>query len=382
MAKKNLKILIAAGEASGDSHAAKVVEALREARRDADIEFFGIAGPKMREAGVEPVVMADELSIVGLAEIGRALPIFLRAFRKIKHAADTRKPDVAVLVDFPDFNLKLARSLKRRGIGVVYYISPQLWAWRQYRIRTIRKYVDLLITILPFEKDWYAARGVTHVEYIGSPLAREVHVGRSKEEFCSEHLLDPSKSIITLLPGSRHKEIVRILPVMIEATERVRESVPGIQFVVPVSSAANRIDVERLLNASGGVAAVVEGETYDAVNASDAAAVASGTATLETGIIGTPMVVVYKTSQVNYSLLEPMIDVPYYGLINLIAEKGVARELIQSAFTAEALANELIDLLRPERNIVVREELKAAAEKLGHGGASRRAAETILRVIG
>src|ERR1041385_8021863 len=164
MPDNNLRIMIVAGEASGDLHAAKLVRALREAVGDREIEFFGAAGPRMREEGVEPVVRSDELSVVGLPEIARALPMFIKAIRKLKNTALDRKPDIAVLVDFPDFNLKLAKSLKRQGIKVVYYISPQLWAWRSYRVRTIKKFVDLVITILPFEKEWYATRGVDHVE--------------------------------------------------------------------------------------------------------------------------------------------------------------------------------------------------------------------------
>src|SRR5829696_1766078 len=168
--KSSLKIMIVAGEASGDLHAAKLVRALREEASGTEIEFFGCAGPKLREAGVEPVVHADDLSIVGLLEIGRALPIFLKAFGRLKRAAKERNPDVAILVDFPDFNLKLARTLKRSGTTVVYYISPQLWAWRKYRLRTVRKSVDMLLAILPFEKDWYSSNGIDHVHYVGSPL--------------------------------------------------------------------------------------------------------------------------------------------------------------------------------------------------------------------
>lgn len=377
--KQKLKIMIVAGEASGDGHAAKLVKAIYAELPDAEIEFFGAAGPRMRDAGVEPVVMSDDLSIVGLTEIGRALPMFLRAYRTLKKAAIERRPDAVILVDFPDFNLKLAKSLKRHGLKIIYYISPQLWAWRKYRVATVKKYVDLMITILPFEKDWYARHNVTHVEYVGSPLAREVRAERSKEEFVRDHGLDPSEPIIALLPGSRHKEIVRILPVMIEAAERISFINPAAQFIVPVSSEKNRLDVEGIPSKTA--FKIIENETYDAINAADVAAVTSGTATLETGIIGTPMVVVYKTSSLNYGLLEPIIDVPHYGLINLIAGKRVAAELIQSEFTGETLAAELMDLLQPKKNEQMRAELKAAAEKLGHGGASKRAAQAVLGVI-
>lgn len=379
--------MIVAGEASGDLHAAKLVKALQEIP-DVNFTFFGSAGKMMRDAGVEPVVMADNLSIVGLPEIARALPMFFRIFAKLKHAALTRKTDLVILVDFPDFNLKLAKSLSKSGARIVYYISPQLWAWRQYRIRVIRKYVDLVISILPFEKSWYAQRGVDHVEYVGSPLAREVHATLGKAEFCELHGLLSKMPIVALLPGSRHKEIVRILPVMLETAAEMAKSDPTMQFVIPAASEKNQSDVNEVLESvrSSGlqlpkILITVQDETFNALGASDVAAVASGTATLETGIIGTPMAIVYKTSGLNYKLLRPLIEVEHFGLINLIAGERVAAEFIQDEFTGTILAKELSRLLEPNENAAVRERLSAAAEKLGHGGASKRAAELIMRIL-
>lgn len=375
--------MIVAGEASGDRHAAKLVRAIREIRPSRDISFFGSAGPLMRAASVEPIVEADALSIVGIVEIGLALPTFVRAFKKLLNVARERKPDAVVLVDFPDLNLKLAKALKKRGLTVIYYISPQLWAWRKYRLKTIKKYVDLVLTILPFEKQWYLGNGFDRVEYVGSPLAREVSVSLSREQFRRKHQISNVNALVALLPGSREKEIARILPVMLDAAEELRRSVPDTQFVVPVATRQNRTQAEGILLSGphSRCAKIVENETYDAVAASDVAAVTSGTATLETGMLGTPMVVVYKSSEINYRLLEPLIDVPHYGLINLIAEKRVAKELIQGEFTARSLSAELLDLLRPERNAEVREELRIATDKLGHGGASKRAADAILKLM-
>jgi lipid-A-disaccharide synthase len=383
-----LNIMVVAGEASGDLHAAKLVRALRESAPDTEIEFFGCAGPRMRDAGVEPVVEADSLSIVGLIEIGRALPVFLKAFGRLKRAAKERRPDVAILVDFPDFNLKLAKTLKRSGTRVVYYISPQLWAWRKYRLRTVRKHVDLLLAILPFEKDWYAENGIDHVHYVGSPLAKEVHWNVEKPEFCRKHGFDPDGPIVSLLPGSRHKEISRIFPVMLECALRLSGQLPDIQCGVPRGSKHTADEARSILsnfsaslNDAKLTAVVIENETYDAVHASDAAAVTSGTATLETGIIGTPMAIVYKTSPINYMLLRPLITVDHFGLINLIAGRRVASELIQDEFTPETLADEMLRLLSPEVNRLVRAELQTASDKLGHGGASTRAALAILDLI-
>lgn len=379
------KIMIVAGEASGDAHAAKLVNALRDAEPETAFEYFGSAGPKMREAGVDAIVQSDDLSVVGVAEIAGALPMFLRALKKLKTAAAGRKPDVAILVDFPDFNLELAKWLKKNGYTVVYYISPQLWAWRKYRISTIRKYVDLLLTILPFEKAWYASHGVEHVEYIGNPLANEVSTDGTKKEFCDRSGLDPQKPIIALLPGSRHKEIVRILPIMLETATEMTKKDSELQFVIAVARGRNRSDVDKALMEAPDlpkVLRIVENDTYNALAHSDAAAVTSGTATLETGILGTPLVIVYATSALNYALLKPLISVEHYGLINLIAGKKVAKELIQNDFTPVTLSTELFRLLEPEVNREMREDLRIAREKLGSGGASRRAAEAILKLLG
>lgn len=380
------KIMIVAGESSGDTHAAKLVRAIREAEPGS--EFFGAAGPKMRAAGVEPVIESDGLSIVGLAEIASALPLFLRTFRDLKRAAIERKPDVVVLVDFPEFNLKLAGALKHKGFRIVYYISPQLWAWRKYRLAAVRKNVDLMLTILPFEKEWYAKHGVENVEYVGSPLAREVHTSVEREEFCQAHDLDHGKPIIALLPGSRHKEIVRVLPVMLHAAQEISKQNSDVQFVIACASDRHSSHVQSVIEEIGSkdgqlpnILKIVHNETYDALNAANVAAVTSGTATLEAGIIGTPMAIVYKTSELNYKLFEPIIDVPHYGLINLIAGKRLAKELIQSDFTAQSLSDELLRLLNPEVNSAMRAELKMTADKLGHGGASKRAAEAILKLI-
>jgi len=377
--------MIVAGEASGDAHSAALIEALRELSPDTEFEFFGAAGPKMRSAGVDAIVDSDDFAIVGLAEIARALPMFWSAFTKLKQAAVVRKPDLVILVDFPEFNLKLAKTLKRQGFRVVYYISPQLWAWRKYRVSAVRKYVDLMLTILPFEKEWYASNGVPQVEYVGNPLANEVHSRIGKEEFCKIHKLDSNRPVISLLPGSRQTEITRILPEMLAAAELIVNERRDVQFVVAAASTKARNSIDPIIRNEvlkglriPETLIVVEKNTYEALNASDAAAVTSGTATLETGIIGTPLVVVYKGSTLNYKLLRPLINVEHFGLINLIAEKRIAKELIQNDFTPEALSAEIIRLLEPDVNSSVRGDLRSAVAKLGTGGASKKAAEAIL----
>lgn len=386
--KEKIKMMIVAGEASGDAHAAKLVRAIKESAPETDFEFFGAAGEKMREAGVEAIVRSDHLSIVGLLEIGRALPLFLNVFRKLKKAAFERKPDAVVLVDFPEFNLKLAKSLKKKNIKTIYYISPQIWAWRSYRLNGIKRDVDLLLTILPFEKDWYEKRGFSKVEYVGSPLAREIKAHQTKDEFCKKHDLDSSKPLVSLLPGSRHKEITRIFPPLLETAVLMAEKNPEIQFITALASNRHRSYIEKTIAGAKEKNLkppenffVIEGETLDALNASDAAAVTSGTATLETAIIGTPFALVYKTSPLNYKIFRPVISVEHFGLVNLIAEHRLIKEFIQHEFTPEILSAELFDLLKPENNKKMRAELAKVSDKLGHGGASKRAAEAILKEL-
>jgi lipid-A-disaccharide synthase len=377
--------MIVAGEASGDAHAAALVRALREAAPATQIDFFGSTGAQMRAAGVDSVVRADELAILGLWEVGQALPKFWRAYGELKRAASERKPAAVVLVDWPDFNLRLATWLHRRGVPVIYYISPQLWAWRSYRARSVQRDVDLLLSILPFEKDWYAARGMTQVEYVGHPLAGEVYPHYDREEFCRRNNLDTSRPIVTLLPGSRHKELVRILPPMLEAAVLISKQRPDVQFVVVVAPNRNPDEARDIIvghdSPHKDSLRLVHHETREALAAADAAAVASGTATLEAALLGTPLVIVYKESALNWHTLGSLITAEHYGLANLIAGRRIVTELIQDDLTGESLARELLGLLDADRNAAMRTELKSVAEKIGEPGASDRAARAILDFI-
>ncbi|MCY7375554.1 MAG: lipid-A-disaccharide synthase [Pyrinomonadaceae bacterium] len=376
--------MLVAGEASGDAHAAKLVDALRGQSPETRFEFFGATGERMRNAGVETVVNADYLAIVGLPEIARALPMFWNIFQTLKKAATDRKPDAVILIDFPDFNLKLAKSLKKQGLKIIYYISPQLWAWRKYRAKTVKSSVDLMLTILPFEKDWYEKQGIAHVEYVGNPLAKEVHSELTKDEFCAKYNLDPAKPIISLLAGSRHKEVVKILPPLLETAALMESKNKNLQFVIALAPTRRLAEIEAAKSIARNTPKnliVVPGETCEAVHASDAAAVTSGTATLETAILNTPMAIVYKTSALNYKLLRPLITVEHFGLINLIAQERLAKELIQDDFTPETLSAELFRLLEPAVNQKMRERLREVTATLGHGGAARRAAAAILKEL-
>ena len=393
---ESLRLMVVAGEESGDAHAAALVRALRECAPATRFEFFGSTGARMREAGVESVVREDDLAITGLVEIARALPRFAAAYRALKRAALERRPNAVVLVDWPDFNLALARTLRRRGLKIIYYISPQLWAWRSHRVRQVRRDVDLMLTILPFERDWYAARGVAHVEFVGHPLAGRARPHDSRAEFCARHDLDPSKPVVALLPGSRRKEFERILPVMLDATARVSqtthgaqfsETPPGVQFVVALASRRSPEEAERVIAAHLEASSlaprvrIVHDEAREALAAADAAAVCSGTATLEAALTGTPLIVVYKESALNWHTLGRLINVEHYGLVNLVAGRRVAPELMQDDFTGASLARELLALLDPVHNARVRTRLREATAQLGEGGASLRAADAVLRAV-
>ena len=376
--------MIVAGEASGDAHAAALVHALREVAPESQLDFFGATGPLLRDAGVDSIVRSDDLAILGLMEIGRALPKFWRAYRLLKQAAIERKPDAVILVDWPDFNLKLARTFHRRGLKVIYYISPQLWAWRSYRARNIRRDVDLLLSILPFEKDWYADRGIDHVEFVGHPLAGEVHVAHDRAEFCRAAKLDPRLPIISLLPGSRRKEVERILPPMLEAAALISARRPEVQFVIVVAPSRSSEELREIIRSQRATPEplpsclhLVSNQSREALAASDAAAIASGTATLEAALLETPMVIVYKESLINWHTLGRLINVEHYGLVNLVAGERVATELMQDDLNGERLANELLLLLDEKRNEEARERLLEVADDLGEGGASKRAAEII-----
>ncbi len=385
----HLRLMIVAGEPSGDAHAAALVRALRAEAPDVEFEFFGATGALMREAGVDSVVRSDELAILGLAEIAGALPKFWRAYKALKRAVIERRPDVVVLVDWPDFNLRLARALHRRGMRVIYYISPQLWAWRSYRVRNIRRDVDLLLSILPFEPQWYKKRGVEHVEFIGHPLTGEVNPRYGREEFCRRNKLDPTRPIIALLPGSRRKELERILPPMLDAANIISRERPETQFVVALAANRSRAEANTIIEAasrnnSHGASNLhlSQFETREVLAAADAAAVASGTATLEAALIDTPFVIVYKESFINWHTLGRLISAEHFGLINLIAGERLVTELMQNDFDGERLAEELKTLLNRERNETARARLKEAAARLGTGGASHRAARAILKEVG
>ena len=375
-----LKLMLVAGEASGDKHAAHLVKALHSLRPDVQFEFFGAGGDEMRAAGVETLVDVRELAIMGALEVASALPKFLRVFRQLRTAAKIRQPDAVILLDWPEFNLRLAKKLRRDGQRVFYYISPQVWAWRSYRVKAIKRDVERMLVILPFEKEFYEQYGI-QVDYVGHPLLDSVHVTASREEFCRTYKLDTNQPIVALLPGSRHKEVSYILPPMVEAAQRLSQSNPEIQIVTALAPTIARAEAEAIIRTTPNIT-LVENDTYNAVAAANLAVVASGTATLETAIIGTPLIVCYRASELNWKIFTPLIKTPFVGMPNLIAGKEIAPEILQKNLTGQNLAQQIIQFIGdPARLQKARTDLAEVRARLGAAKASERAASVILAAL-
>ncbi len=367
-----IPLLLSAGEASGDMYAAQLATSL-QARLDA--QFFGMGGPQMQAAGVELVTNYEEVSVVGITEILKHLPSLIKAMDHIVSEAEKRRPVLAILTDFPGFHLRLARKLLPKGIRNVYYICPQFWAWRPWRVNLIRRRFEKALCIFPFEKEFFSNAGVS-TEFIGHPLVGIVKATKDRKQFCEAHALAPGRPIVAVLPGSRSAEVEHHLPVLQEACARIYAKMP-VQFVV---AAAHAKDVN-LLKAGWPHAlkvCVLEGETYNALAAADATIVSSGTATVEAALLDAPMVVVYRVSPLTAKLAKPLVRTRYFAMVNLIAEKQVVPELVQDDFTPDRVASEVLNLLHdPNARRTMRAGLAEVRQRLGPPGAVDRAADAI-----
>ncbi|HVO99847.1 MAG TPA: lipid-A-disaccharide synthase [Bryobacteraceae bacterium] len=332
-----MRIFISAGEASGDLYASRVVEAFRARHKDAD--FWGCAGPRMQAAGVRAIVDSRSISVVGLVEVVAHIPRIYREFRKLKRAIDAEKPDVAVLTDSPDFHFRLARFLHRRRVPVVYLIAPQAWAWRQGRVRTMRANIDRLLCIFPFEEEFFNSHGVP-ATYIGHPLARIVKPSMAREEFLVRFNLPKDKRLVVLLPGSRHGEVERHLGPLLDATRRLAGR--DLVFVMALSGGFGNTFSERIRAAS---IQLIEGVTWDALAHADLALAASGTVTMEAAMLGCPLVTFYKVNALTWILGRWLVRAPFLSMVNLVAGRKIAPELIQNQMTGENIAREAIHLL-------------------------------------
>jgi lipid-A-disaccharide synthase len=357
------KVLISAGEASGDLYAAGLVEALHS--RNPDLEFFGCAGRRMQRAGVRAVVDAASLAVVGLVEVVTHIPRIYREYRKLIRAAEEERPDLAILTDSPDFHLRLARRLKRLGIPVIYLVAPQVWAWRKGRLPAMRQNIDQLLCIFPFEAEFFARNGI-EARYIGHPLTRLVRPSASREELKRRYRIPDESAVVALLPGSRKGEIERHLPVLIEAVEKIRQASRGLalRFIlaVPAGGLLGTNFRERISEAS---IQVLEGQTWDVLACAELALAASGTVTIEATLIGTPMVTFYRVNKLSWLMGRYLVKVPFYSMVNLVGGRRVVPELIQSGMTPSRVAGEALALLTDERaRASMRGELQLVAERL------------------
>jgi lipid-A-disaccharide synthase len=371
-----IPILLSAGEASGDMYAARLAQAL-QARQD--VQIFGMGGPQMQAAGVELVTHYDEVSVVGITEIVKHLPSLLKAMDRMVSEAERRKPALAILTDFPGFHLRLARKLQPKGIRNVYYICPQFWAWRPWRANLVRRRFEKALCIFPFEEEFFTRAGVS-TEFIGHPLVGTVCAKKDRKQFCESHSLIPGRPVVAVLPGSRSAELAHHLPVLQEACARIHAKLP-VQFVV---AAAHAKDMPALQSGwpHGLKVCVVEGETYDALAAADAAIVSSGTATVEAALLDSPMVVVYRVSPLTATLAKPLVRTPYFAMPNLIAEKKVVPELVQDDFTPDRVAASILELLQdPNARRTLKAGLAEVRKRLGPPGAVDRAADSIARLL-
>jgi lipid-A-disaccharide synthase len=371
------KVLIIAGEVSGDLHASAFV---REVRRfDPEIEFVGMGGEELRRQGVSIVVPSEELAVVGLTEVLPKIGKVLAAWKKLGALLENGEIRAVVLVDFPDFNLRIARKAYHLGIPVFYYISPQVWAWRPGRVASIARYVRKMAVVFPFEVDFYRSHGVS-VEFVGHPLVERVRATEDRWTFLTRYGLDSNKRVIALMPGSRMSEIRRLLKPMLGAAERLWKEEGITQFLLPLASGISRSDCDPWLSALSIPVTVVEGETYNAIGASDVVVVASGTATLETALLARPMVVVYKTSWLTYGMGRILVEVPFIAMPNLILGRSLVPELLQGEVTAERIALEVASILAGWRSDIV-EGLGEIPHRLGERRASEQAAGLFLEML-
>lgn len=368
-----------ATEASADLHAARVLEELSALRPD--VRAFGMGGPRLRQAGLEALRRAEEMSVMGIAEVVPKIPVILGILRQLARAAEERRPKVALLVDSPDFNLRLAQRLKRAGVKVVYYVSPSVWAWRRGRVRHIARVVDRMLCILPFEERFYEGTGVS-ARFVGHPFAERPLPG-PPERYRAALGLAPGRITVALLPGSRRSELRRIFPPMLAAAELVRARHPDVQFVVPVAAGLEPGALAPYLERHHSLEVkLAPGATEAAVGASDAALVKSGTSTLEAALMLRPMVVVYRLSWLTYLVGRLFVRLAHFALVNLLAGRTVVPELLQREASPERMAAELELLLGdgPARAAQLRglEEVRAS---LGEPGAPRRVAEELARTL-
>jgi lipid-A-disaccharide synthase len=371
--RRNFNIMIVAGEASGDLHGAYLMRAMKE-RQDVPLSFYGIGGDKMAKEGMQLMADAADMAVMGLTEVISRLWFIRKIMKRLKRSLENERPDLVILIDYPGFNLALAKEAQKKGIAVLYYISPKVWAWRSGRIKTIKQVVNHIALIFPFEEELYRKAGVKGT-FVGHPLLDEIQIRDTPEEIKKEMNLSGAEQIVALLPGSRKSEIQKLLPEMIKAAEILHAHFPGMRFTLPVAHTLSVSAIQDSVASSAVPVQVVAGKTYEILSVADAVIVASGTAALETALFAKPMVIVYKTSSFTYFLGKRLVKTKHIGLPNILAQKTIVPELIQKDFSGERIAYEVTQILK---NQIVRDkmiqELTAIKKSLGEPGAARRTA--------
>jgi lipid-A-disaccharide synthase len=373
--EQEIRFLIIAGEASGDLHGGDLVKGLKECFPNS--RFAGMGGRKMREQGVETLFDIERMGAVGVVEIFSELPHYIKVYRSLVDEIRSGKYHAAVLIDYPTLNLRLAKHCRKNDCPVFYFISPQIWAWRRGRIRNIRKSVNRMFVVLPFEEEMYHSEG-GDAEFLGHPFSDQVRPTMDKNEALESFGLQSDIQTIGLLPGSRMNEVQTLLDVMLEAAGKIREELSRCQFVLPVADTIDPEFIRDKLGSNPLDIRVVEGRSYDVMNCSDFLIIASGSATLEAGILGCPMVIIYRLNPITYWLAKKLVDTEYFGLVNIVAGERVVPELLQSQVTADNIAKEAMAVLKDRaRYQVVHDRLMQIQNSLGEPGVLRRVAESI-----
>ncbi|HEY8159474.1 MAG TPA: lipid-A-disaccharide synthase [Methylobacter sp.] len=376
---KPLKILFSAGESSGDQHAANMFLELK--KQQPDINGIGMGGAKMAQAGIDILYDSANIAVIGVVEVIKHYAEIRRALKLMQQLVATERPDLLVCVDYKEFNFKLARYAKQQGIKVLFYVSPQVWAWRPGRVKAYGKVIDMMAVIFPFETAYYDAENVP-VRYVGHPSIDKVHAQHCKDEDLVRFGLDSSKPIVGLLPGSRANEIKRMLPVMLAAAEKVQAGLPGCQFILPQADSISDALIESYTGQSSLNITVIKNQPYDVIQCCDAVMTTSGTATLEIALLTVPMVIAYKLSPLTYWLGRWLVNTPFIGLPNIVSGKGIIKELIQHGATADKLAAEITQILTDKAYAdQMRRNLGQVKQQLGQGGGSKNMAQLALEML-
>lgn len=377
--KSPLSVMFSAGESSGDQHAANMFLELK--KHQPDIKGFGMGGAKMALAGIDIRYDSGSIGVIGVVEVLKHYGEIRRALKLIQQLVSTERPDLLVCVDYKEFNLKLARFAKQCGVKVLFYVSPQVWAWRPGRVKTYGKAIDMMAVIFPFETTYYDAENVP-VRYVGHPSVDKVHPQRNRLEDMAIFNLDESNPVIGLLPGSRANEINRLLPIMLAAAEILQARIPGIQFMLPQADSISDELLESYMDRSPVKITVIKNQPYDVIQCCDVVMTTSGTATIEIALLNVPMVITYKLAALTYWLGRWLVNTPFIGLPNIILGKGFIKELIQYEATSENLAEEIERILTDKFYAdQMRDNLNQVKQQLGQGGGSKNMAELALEIM-